>query len=827
MSTRRDGQRQVRPAVQAAYRFPVFRLNDLAAVAVGLTVVTAAVSPLPAWAQATSDTAGVPVAVTVPAGPLGQALSSFAAAAGIELTADPALLQGKSSTGLSGRHGVGAGLAELLRGHGLQAQRQPDGRYVVRRMASGASAVADEGTLPTVTVTAAAGGAASPYAGGQVTSGARIGFLGDKDFMETPFSVITYTDKFIEDQQARDISEVVSRTDPTVFTSGIGGEALESYSIRGLSSDVGDVTVNGLAGMAGYYRTSPEMFERVEVLKGPSALLNGMPPKGSAGGAINLVTKRAGDKPLARLTGSYQSDSQFGGHLDLGRRFGDRQQFGVRFNGVFRDGDTALKNQDKKVSQVALGLDWRGERARLSADLYRGTDMGHGLTRGLTLATGVAVPRPPRPDVSWNPPWAYYDGTDRGAMLRGELDVTDQLTAYVAAGTSKTELETLMGPGQLINQAGDFRINYSGVSDRMERKSAEVGLRGKARSGAVDHQFAVNATYYSEDYLLRGFRNVLAQDWVTNIYNPVWGPAAARPNSIPALTQTDTRLTSFGAADTLSFIDGRLQLTLGMRHQEVANDTFNGATGARTGQSYKESATTPAAALLVKVSDRVSLYANYIEGLSQGARAPTTAQNAGEVFAPYKTKQKEVGVKFDLGEFAHTVSLYEIRRPSSYTDPFTNVFSFGGEQRNRGLEWGFFGSPLRGVRLMGGVAYSDPKVTKAAVVANQGKQATGVPKWQAKLGAEWDVPMLQGLTLSANATTASKQYLSADNALSVPGRTVFDLGARYTTKVSGRTVVVRAAVTNVANKAYWAKPHYTSLALGAPRTFALSASVDF
>jgi iron complex outermembrane receptor protein len=229
----------------------------------------------------------------------------------------------------------------------------------------------------------------------------------------------------------------------------------------------------------------------------------------------------------------------------------------------------------------------------------------------------------------------------------------------------------------------------------------------------------------------------------------------------------------------------------------------------------------------VKVSDRVSLYANYIEGLSQGARAPTTAQNAGEVFAPYKTKQKEVGVKFDLGEFAHTVSLYEIRRPSSYTDPFTNVFSFGGEQRNRGLEWGFFGSPLRGVRLMGGVAYSDPKVTKAAVVANQGKQATGVPKWQAKLGAEWDVPMLQGLTLSANATTASKQYLSADNALSVPGRTVFDLGARYTTKVSGRTVVVRAAVTNVANKAYWAKPHYTSLALGAPRTFALSASVDF
>ena len=51
-----------------------------------------------------------------------------------------------------------------------------------------------------------------------------------------------------------------------------------------------------------------------------------------------------------------------------------------------------------------------------------------------------------------------------------------------------------------------------------------------------------------------------------------------------------------------------------------------------------------------------------------------TAANAGDVFAPYKTKQKEIGLKLDLGDFAHTVSLYEIKRPNSYTDPYTNVF---------------------------------------------------------------------------------------------------------------------------------------------------------
>jgi iron complex outermembrane receptor protein len=665
------------------------------------------------------------------------------------------------------------------------------------------------------------------YSGGQVATGGRMGLLGDKDFMETPFSTISYTEQYIEDLQARDISEVIAKTDPSVYKSGIPGESQESYSIRGFSSTAADVTMNGLAGMASYYRNSPEMFERIDVLKGPSAMLNGMPPKGTTGGAINLVTKRAADEPLTRVSANYMSDSHFGGHIDMGRRYGEDKQFGIRFNGAYRDGETALKNQDKKVTLAALGLDWRGENVRISADMYHSQDRAYGLTRGLTLAPGVAVPKLPKSNVSWNPPWAYYDSTDKGVMVRGEVDLTEQLMVYAAAGINKSEIDTNMGVGNVLNSAGDFSINYSGVSDRIERKSAEVGVQGKVQTGPVGHQFGINATYYHEDYLLRGFRNLLPKAWVTNIYNPVWGPEAYRPDTIPALTKTKTRLSSVGVADTLSFAQDRLQLTLGVRRQEVISDTYNGTTGVRTGDRYKESATTPAFAMLVKATDYVSLYGNYSEGLSQGAIAPNTASNAGESFAPYKTKQKEVGIKLDLGEFTHTLSLYEIKRPSSYTDPRSNIFSFGGEQRNRGVEWAFFGTAMQGVRLMGGVAYSDAEVTKAAVASSQGKQATGLPKWQAKLGAEWDVPVAQGLTLLANATSVSKQYLSADNSLSIPGNTVFDVGARYATKFAGNPLTLRAMVTNVTGKTYWAKPHYTSLALGAPRTFYLSATMDF
>jgi iron complex outermembrane receptor protein len=791
----------------------------------GLAVaMPSALAQAPAQGAAPGQGAEARHSFSIPAGPLGQALNAFAAAAGLELTADASLLQGRSSPGLSGSYSIAEGFAELLRGQGLRALREANGSYTLGRERTGISAQG-EAQMPAVTVRAQAPSATEAYAGGQVASGSRMGLLGDKDFMDTPFSTIGYTEKFIADRQARDITDVISAADPTVFSTGMTGIISENYSIRGFSSSIGDVTFGGLFGVAPYYRASPEMFERVEVLKGPSALLNGMPPGGSVGGTVNLVPKRAGDEPLARLTTSFMSDAQLGVAADLGRRFGEGKQFGIRFNGVVRDGDGAIDHQEKQTRLASLGLDWRGDGARLSADLYSSEDRTDGLNRGVNLAAGLAVPRPPRADTLLNPSWAFYDTRDKGGMLRGEIDLGDRMTAYAALGASKTDYRSTGAYLiQVFNDAGDYRTNLADLGFEMDKRSAEAGLKGRLQTGVIAHQWALNATHYTHTDKQFGRRNVLAQDWITNIYNPVWGPATAF--SVAPISRTELRLTSIGVADTLSLAEDRVQLTLGLRRQQVVSDTFNVATGARTSR-YDEGATTPAVALLVKASQRVSVYANYIEGLSQGATAPLTAANAGEVFAPYKSRQKELGLKIDMGDFAHTFSLYEILRPNGYTDPVSNVFSFGGQQRNRGLEWGFFGSVATGVRLMGGIAYVQPKLTRTAGGINQGRQAAGVPRLQAKMGVEWDVPALQGLTLTANATTASRQYINADNSLSVPGRTIFDVGARYATTVAGHPVTLRGSITNLANKAYWATPQWTSLGLGAPRTFMLSASVDF
>jgi len=544
------------------------------------------------------------------------------------------------------------------------------------------------------------------------------------------------------------------------------------------------------------------------------------------GGIVNLIPKRAGDTPLTRLTGTSESDAQFGGHLDIGRRFGEGNQFGVRFNGVYRDGDTATEDQSSRNVLSSLALDWRGERARLSVDLFSSDDRVNGQNRGLGLAPGVGIPKPPKSDTLLNPDWAYVETEDKGVILRGEYDLNDYVMAYGAVGTSKTNYKYNGAiSSQIINEAGDFNTTMGQLKFEIEKTSAEVGLRGHFDTFGINHQWSVNATQYSDKEKDWGRRSVPGANWITNIYRPVWGPKA--PESWPLIVHTENDLKSYGIADTLSVFDDRVQLTLGVRRQEVVTDTFSVVTGARNRPNYDTHATSPAGAILFKLTDNLSLYANYIEGLSKGATAPATAANAGDVFAPYKSKQKEVGLKLDLGTFTHTLAVFEIKRPGSYTDPATNIYSFGGEQRNRGVEWGFFGSPMLDVRLMGGVAYVDPEVTKSAGGVNDGKTATGYPKLQGKLGVEWDTPVVNGLTLTANASSVSKQYINADNSLSIPGYTIFDAGARYTTRVASRPVTLRANISNLTDKDYWGLPLTSSLGLGAPRTYELSATIDF
>lgn len=771
----------------------------------------------------------------IPSGKLSDVLAEFAALSGVYLTYDPQRLAGLQNRPLDGVYSIREGFAHLLANSGFEALDNGAGRYVLRQAPpsdsgaprQSAAGDGDATLLSPVIVTGLYRGDLTPvYAGGKVATGIRVGMLGYKDFMETPFSTIGYTEEAV--RQAQDLARVVGSTDAGVYDLGMRGTVREAFVIRGFDVDSGDIAFGGLYGLLPYTRVPLELVERVEVLKGPSTMLNGMPPGGSVGGSINLVPKRATEKPLTRVTGMFVSDGQYGTHVDVGRRFGDNQQVGIRFNGLYQDGRTSVEGQSKRTTLGAFGLDWRNERVRLAADLYANKDNGSSVNRGITVGAGLQRPDVPNPRRSLEPDWTFSNVEDSAFVLRGEADVTDDIIVYGNYGKAKTDYNGVLGVVfRVTDNDGRYRTNFGQQRQSLDRTAGDVGVMARLRTGGVKHEVAVSGSYYEQEVRSAIALGLLPSDWYTNIYDPQWGPAPARPLGKSDIPKTAlSRLSSVGIADTMSFAGDRVVLTAGLRRQNVIAESFNITTGARTSR-YDESATSPAAALLVKATNQISIYGNYTEGLREGAIAPVGASNAGEISAPYKTKQHEVGVKLDLGDFAATLSAYQIRLPSSYVDPVTNMFSFEGEQRNRGLELGFFGEPTSGLRLMGGVAYLDAELTKTAGGVDQGRFVMARPKWQAKLGVEWDVPGVPGLTATGNVQAITGQFYSRDNSLRTAGRTIFDAGMQYRTSIDGHDVVLNANVLNLANKAYWAAGGAGKLWLGAPRTFMLSASVDF
>jgi len=154
-----------------------------------------------------------------------------------------------------------------------------------------------------------------------------------------------------------------------------------------------------------------------------------------------------------------------------------------------------------------------------------------------------------------------------------------------------------------------------------------------------------------------------------------------------------------------------------------------------------------------------------------------------------------------------------------------------GRDRHQGLELTAFGEAAKGVRLMGGITFLDAKQRATGDATTDGRRVIGIAKTQGTLGVEWDVPGVRGLSLDGRVVATGPSYADAANTLRVPGWTRFDVGARYLTEVAGKLVTLRARIDNLTNRNYWASvggyPNNGYLVLGAPRTFTLSASVDF
>lgn len=696
-------------------------------------------------------------------------------------------------------------------------------------------------TLSTVTVNASADASAqglSPaYPGGQVARGGRAGILGTKDAMDAPFSITSYTNELIQDRHARSVGDVL-QNDPTVRVARGFGNFQESYFIRGFLIGSDETAYNGLYSLLPRQYIATELFERVEVLRGASAFLNGASPNGGGiGGSINLLPKRAPNEPLNRVTLGVASGGQTQVAADIARRFGPDGNTGIRVNAAARNGGTAVDDEHSKLGLLAVGLDWRSRDVRLSGDVGWQDHQLQRTRTNVTLGSAVtSVPAAPANTTNFAQPWSYSNERDVFGTLRGEWDLSPTTTAWAAAGARRGDEANSLANLTVTNAASGAATTYRFDNTREDSvNTGELGLRGKLQTGSVGHEWVAVASHFSaerKNAYAMDFRNTQA----TNLYQPV---AASLPgfsaNTLYGGDLADprrtgsTRLTSFALGDTVSLLDQRLLVTLGLRHQTMDIANYAYGTAVQTDR-YDQSRTSPLVAGVYKVNQGLSVYANYVEGLSQGQTAPSTATNRGEMLAPYVSQQKEVGIKWDAGRVGGSVALFSTTKPRAFLNA-ANLFSTSGKDRHQGVELAVQGEATKGLRLLGGLTWLDAKQLTTGSSTTDGQRVIGVPKLQANLGAEWDVPGVPGLALDGRLVHTGASYANATNTLRVPGWSRLDVGVRYLTEVQGQLVTLRARIDNVADKNYWASvggyPGSGYLVVGAPRTLSLSVGVDF
>lgn len=767
---------------------------------------------------ATAQDFATPATYAVPAGSLADSLDMAARQAGITLSYNSAEVEQFQAAPLNGTMTAHEAIDQLLAGTGLEFEQIGAGTATIKV----ANSAAVNGEPPNETVLLAP----VEVEGRLVGDNARAGLFGDRPIQDIPFSVTSFTEDLMERQQSRRLGDVLEN-DPSVRNGFARSSAIDLPVVRGFSIFNSEIAVDGLFGMTANNANLVEPFSRVEVLRGPNALLNGVPPFGSIGGTINMVPKRATDFGNTDLSLSFESDRNFGTHIDVGRRFGPNGEFGARFNGVFRGGSVAIDDSSNKIGLASLALDYRGERLRVTGDFYYANETYDASISSYRIRfTGAPLPDAPDSENNSLQPFSEAKYTTLRAIVGFEYDLLDSLTVNARYGVLRGTEENidLASATNIQNTQGDTTGFFFSRDTEFNNQSVDGGLTAFLTTGPVDHELSIQAS-------LLDFETDEASFFATelngvtldggSIFNPVRIEKPDFP-ALPARTpRFDQTFRSVAISDIVSAFDDRLQLSFGVRIQDLEINNVRG------GASIDQTEVTPAVGLIVKPIEELSLYGSYSQALTPGPITPSGAANPDEVLDPFVSEQIEFGAKWASDGFGASLALFQITQPQGILDPVTNIFSSDGEIRNRGIEALVYGDVTEDFRILGGFLLQNGEQTNTAGGTFDGNDGIAFPTAQLNIYAEYDVPPAPGLTVNGRVIYTSSQFLDAANEQSIPGWVRFDLGASYDFEVAGTETTLNFDVLNVAGNDYWQSTGRSALSLSPPRTFLVTTQFSF
>ena len=667
-------------------------------------------------------------------------------------------------------------------------------------------------------------------AGGQIATVGHVGILGDLEVGDTPFHVRSYTNTFIENQQAVALADVLN-SDATVVSpspSSKANQETDVFLVRGFRIQPSNsLAIDGLFGL---YDEAPYLYfiDRVDVFNGPSAFIMGSPA--SVGGVINLAPKRAGEKPFLLLEPNYLGKSIYGGHADASDRFGSHGAFGARINGVYRDGAGEVRDSRLLNGGASAGFDFRSKIALLSLDTQYLRNYNKANPYVFLLGPGLTGLPPAMPtNLSTEPVWMDGSLYEKIILGRANIQLSPRWTLTSGSGFShEKSANPAYCPVVILDYTGTTLCEQINQATRNDHYSNDVGIRGKFNTGSFSHSFVAGWNRIQQTSNFGPFHD-FGPSQPYNLYLP-YRPTA--PNFIlPELSTDfvidDQSTKGWYLGDTLGVFRDRVMVTGGFRlvTQTIKDSVRDNSIPP---DSYRESAVTPSVAGLFKLTSHVSLYGNFIQALEPGWIAPIGTKNAGQVLPPYFSNQIEFGAKADLGAWLGTFALYRISEANGVESAVTNPPSFiqDGRQINKGLEISFAGDLVHRLHAILSASFIDPKQQFTQDPTTEGKSASTIPGATERVYLSWDVFKIKGLNLNCNLMETGSAAFDIVNSFRVPSWTRLDLGARYTFG-SERPITIRAQVENVANSQYWVSAFSGGFVASGARVVNVSISKAF
>lgn len=703
---------------------------------------------------------------------------------------------------------------------GAQAQNTPD----------------DVSTLPSVGVTAAAKRQAK----------ASIAGLGDGPAWQQPVQAQTFSEEMLKDAQVTRLADL-TKLDASVTDSYNSVGYWDYLSVRGFTLDNGyNYRREGLP-VSAETRFPLENKASLEVLKGTSGLQSGV---SAPGGLVNMLVKRPDGR--VRSAGiSIDNAGEVRTQIDLGDRFGQQGEFGLRVNAATAKLNTHFDNSEGHSRLLAVAGDWR-----LSQDTLLEAEIEHSYASQPSLAgmslLGTALPsaRAYSRNLNLNnQPWSQpVEMTGTTGTVRWTQKLNSEWTSIVTYGEQHLRMNDRMafpfGWTDYVDPADDdddeyyynfkddgtFNLyDYRSENEKRLTRALKGELTGSVKLAGLRHELRLEVlrSLYSTDLKPQAYN----YSGTVSLSSP-YVPQTPDPEMNDASPNRWERTTELAVQDTVHLAP-EWTAWVGLRHTRLNRHSVETDGGKDT--RIQQSLNTPWAALGWTFAPKTQAYVSWGEGMETKA-APSNPglDNAGQILPALKSRQTEVGVK---GQYAHAdvsaqwgANVFEIRRPQAET--IDNRYRLDGDARHRGLE-GFWHGRVGAWGLGGSVMFIDAERRGSSQADVNGHTPVNVPEHALKLSGSYSFGAPWALTLQADVVHEGQRWVDAANTVRLPSWTRVDLGVRAVQPLSEqRSITWRLGVNNAFNKRAWREAPsmfggHTYLFQMRERTITASAQIDF